>query len=553
MRIVRPYPLALAGATLAVALSVSSMTANAASTFLMQFGQHDTEAAAREQWDSLQAEHPELLGDKVLRVAPVTTPSGSETYRTQASGVDSREDAQNTCNTLNAQNVTCLVVETSMYMPAEQVATTEADVEVEMTSEEMDGVTMEMEGDVMPQTTAASGGVLPWLDEPAAETDAAAEFESQIAAAAPTEQVQTNQPLRPERVDGETLTPQTAPVEQATETQAPAPIEQAAPTRVEPQAWPEQVDRTVAADMSDDLAANETRVVESRAPRSLNAQVAAQNPQVVAPNTSVEPVAPQVAPQAASSNTEVEVAEAIQVPLSFDDSFDKMVAAPPAPVNKPVGYAGYPSQPMQKRTLWVQVSQFASKQAAMNYWRELTATRPELMRLLRVRIVTPWNNTYGRRHASLRMGPFTDQASIDALCSSAAERDLRCTMVRQLGGSTAASSGRSMHSPMQRYQRRQAVNRGYSSNGGQPSGMFWVQLGAFDTVDAAQQRWGQLKTVHTDVLGRMHPQISYPAFSSSPSPVYHLRTGPFVNQGSAVNICNRLQNRHLGCIVVQTR
>lgn len=549
MRIVRPYPLALAGATLAVALSVSSMTANAASTFLMQFGQHDTEAAAREQWDSLQAKHPELLGDKVLRVAPVTTPSGSESYRTQASGVDSREDAQNTCNTLNAQNVTCLVVETSMYMPAEQFAATEADVEVEMTSEEMDGVTMEMEGDVMPQTAATSGGVLPWLDEPAVDTDAAAEFESQIAAAAPTEQVRTNQPLRPERVDGAVLTPQTAPVEQAAEAQAP--IEQAASTRVEPQAWPEQVDRTVAANMSDDLAANETRVVESRAPRSLNAQVAAQNPQVVAPNTRVEPVAPQVAPQVASGNTEVEVAEAIQVPLSFDDSFDKMVAAPPAAVNKPVGYAGYPSQPMQKRSLWVQVSQFASKDAAMNYWRELTATQPELMRLLRVRIVTPWSNTYGRRHASLRMGPFTDQASIDALCSSAAERDLRCTMVRQLGGSTTASTSRSMASPMQRHQRRQAVNRGYGS--GQAGGMFWVQLGAFDTVDAAQQRWSQLKTVHTDVLGRMHPQISYPAFSSSPSPVYHLRTGPFVNQGSAVNTCNRLQTRHLGCIVVQTR
>lgn len=88
MRIVRPYPLALAGATLAVALSVSSMTANAASTFLMQFGQHDTEAAAREQWDGLQAEHPELLGDKVLRVAPVTTPPAPRhTARKQAASI----------------------------------------------------------------------------------------------------------------------------------------------------------------------------------------------------------------------------------------------------------------------------------------------------------------------------------------------------------------------------------------------------------------------------------------------------------------------------------
>lgn len=552
MRIARSYPLALAGATLAVALSVSTMSASAASTFLLQFGQHDSEAAARQQWDELQRAYPELLNDKSLRIAPVTGAAGSETYRTQASGIAGRDEAQATCNAMNADNVTCLVVETSMYMPAQQ----EAEVEVEMVSDEMDGVSIEEETALESQPMLAQAettttetviieeapaeqersfvsGFLPWLDdEPAAPA----------AAESVTITETTTTEIAPLEAEAEA-----APIE-VTQQAQPAQM-QAAPRpqrvdQVEAQAQPEQINRSTAAQMSEELPAGETRVVESRAPRSLNAQV---QPAPVQ-QASIEP---QVAPQPAYNNSdaEIEVAEAIQVPLSFEGEI-----APPAPVNKPVGYAGLPSQPLPKRTLWVQLSSFVSKEAAMNYWRQLSAQNPELMRMLRIRIVTPWKANYSQRTASLRMGPFADQNAINDLCATAAQQNLRCSMVKEMAGSTVASNTRTMRTPEQAYQRRQATPRSYSRAAGMPpSGMFWVQLGAFDSVPAAQERWGQMQTVHADALGRLQPQISYPALSSSPTPVYHLRTGPFVTQSAAMNLCSRLQSRSLGCIVVQAR
>lgn len=517
MRIVRSYPLALAGITLAAALSVSAMTANASSTFLMQFGQHDSETAARAQWESLQKNHPELLGDKSLRIAPVTTPSGAETFRTQASGVRNRDEAQNICSSLNSQNVTCLVVETSMYIPdTRSTGTAEADIEVEM-AEAFEAATSA----APVQPVLVTGSRLPWLEETSAPAETAQPIEPLVAAAPTTGQ-------------------------------APAPLR---PERVEQPAQPAPVNRAAAARMSEELPPGETRVVESRAPRNLNAQHAATTAGIAAAAATAQPqLAPQIEPQGVPGEAQVEVAEAIQVPLSFDETFNDMVAAPPAVANKPVGHAGYPSQPAKQRSLWIQISHFVSKDAAMGYWRELTASEPELMRLLRVRIVTPWSAGYGQRHAALRMGPFTEQADVDNLCNAAAERNLRCAMVAELGGSSATSHARNSASPQQLHDRRAAINRGYSHTAGErANGMFWVQLGAFDTVEAAQQRWQQLKTVHHDVLGRMQPQISYPALSSSPTPVYHLRTGPFVSQTSAVGTCNRLQTRHLGCVVVQTR
>lgn len=522
MRIVRSYPLALAGVSLAVALSVSTMTANAASTFLLQFGQHESESDARSQWDELQRNHPDILGDMSLRVAPVTNPSGSEIFRTQASGVTSRNEAQETCNQLTLADVSCLVVETSMYIPESQPAAEMSadqmanDVTVEGLEQEFELATAEaVQPASAPQPVESSGSsfrntFLPWLNNNNEAPEPEAEAEVEVA-----EEVET----------------------------APAPR----PERVEPTPEPQPIERDVAASMSQGLAPGETRVVQSQAPRNLNAAASQQT----APQAPAQPepqAQPQIAPQ--TSAAQVEVAEAIQVPLSFDE-----YTPAPAPANKPVGYAGYPSQQLPKQTMWVQLSHFTTKEAAMGYWRELSAQKPEMMRLMRVRIVTPWQNSgYSRRLASLRMGPFSDQAAVNEICNHAAQRDLRCNMVQEVAGSTTANTTRQASNPAAAYNRRQAVSRGYSrTSGTQPSGMFWVQLGAFGSVDEAQQRWNQMDTVHGDILGRMKPQISYPALSSSPTPVYHLRTGPFVSKPAAMNLCKSLQSRRANCVVVQAR
>lgn len=541
MRIVRSSSQAMAGISLAIALSFGAMTAQAASTFLLQFGTHDSEQAAEQQWAQLQQQYGEALSPLTLRVAEV-----NGEYRTQASGVASREAAQAVCSKLGDTDLDCLVVETSMYMPESTAASSspyaplaplQENISVEMVSDDaMEGVSTEDAG-LMPQP--------------------------QIAAAAPTEPVKSSfaAGFLPWLMgdDEEAEEPAPAPVVAVQPTETPRPERREEVTQP---AWAEPVDRSAAAQLSESLPAPDTSAAQRPTDLAAAAEfesIIAQPPAAPAPApAAVAPAAapaqtmqPQVLPQAplpegVSGEAQVEVAEAIQVPLTFGEA-----AAVPVPANKPVGYGGFPSQPLPARTLWIQLNQFADKDAAMGYWRMLSAQYPEMMRLLRVRIVAPWRSGYGSRNnrASLRMGPFADQNEINNLCSIAAQSNLRCTTVQEVGSTAAANTQRRAASA-EMYNRRVASNRAYSTT---PAGMYWIQLGAFDNVQAAQQFWGNLQTAHNDLLGRLQPQISYPAMSSSPTPVYHLRSGPFVSQSSAVGLCKLLQNRHAGCIVIQSR
>lgn len=533
MRTVRFPSLALAGATLALALTVST-SAGAASTFLLQFGTHPTEEAARAEWDRLQSQHTEVLGNMNVRVAPV-----DGQFRTQASGVDSRDKAQNACNRLSAENVPCMVVETSMYMP-EQAA---EDITVEMVSEDMDGVTIE-------------GADAPLTAEPALAAADAPVAATAAPVAAPQEK-SFREALLPwlsfgkddEEPARQVQITENAPVTETTVADVPAPA-------LQPAERPEPINRTAAARISDSLPAQqpvqqpalrpgETRVVAERAPKPLQAPASAEAETAAAPAPAPQP---QVAPQQ-TLEAEVEVAEAIAVPLSFGNTA-------PVPVNKPVGYGGFPSQTTAERTLWVQLNSFVSKEAAMNYWRELSARNPELVRLLRARIISPWKTPglgMQRQVASLRMGPFQYRSEVEGLCAAAAQSGLRCSMVQEVGGSTAANTLR-RPAALEQHNRRQAVSRGYSRTpGAAPAGMYWLQLGAFASVAEAQKRWEEMQATHGDLVGRMKPQISYPALSSSPTPIYHLRTGPFVTEAAANGTCNGLQNRRVGCVVVQAR
>jgi hypothetical protein len=586
MRIVRSTSQAMAGISVAIALSVSALTASAASTFLLQFGTHESEQAAEQQWQQLREQYGEVLSPLTLRVSEV----GGQ-FRTQAGSLNDRDAARSICSRLGADDVQCLVVETSMYLPETTAADTayaplapvEENISVEMVSEDaMEGVSVEDAG-LMPQpqiATATSSappaaadaqeggfasGFLPWL---------MGDDESPEAA-----------PAAPEAAMEETT-------ESAAEAETPAPQQAPRPERiaeVEQPAWAEPIDRSAAASLSESLPAPATQqaplsaeeefdniisnrdagpvatantatptpVTVTEQPVAETAPVAA--PQETAPSPANEPqilrapkeLQPQVSPQAplpqaVSGQAQVEVAEAIQVPLTFGET-----AAVPVPANKPVGHGGFPSQPLPARTLWIQLNQFASKDDAMGYWRMLMGQYPEMMRLLRVRIVAPWRSGYGGRpnRASLRVGPFADQAAIDNLCAIAAQSNLRCTTVQEVGSTATANTQRRAASA-EMYNRRVATNRAYAST---PAGMYWIQLGAFDNVQAAQQFWGNLQNAHNDILGRLQPQISYPAMSSSPTPVYHLRSGPFVSQSSAVGLCNMLQRRHAGCIVIQSR
>lgn len=528
LRTPRFHALALAGALLALSFSLPADTARAASTFLLQFGQHDSQEAAREQWENLQEDYPQLLGDLRFHLAEVDLPSGTK-YRAQASALPSRSDAQELCTALTVDDVECLVVETSMYQPepaqsevagegdvaeVEMPAGDDAQIEEVMMDEDSAGVSLESVPELAEadepesQTSSFRDSLFPWLrddDEPEAD-----------------------EPIEPVAAEP-------------------------ASARIEPETASENMDREALASLSsqfDEIVSPEQAPTAEYEPEVESAAVvAARAPKNLAETNAVP--APQVPAEADDANAvDVEVAEAIRVPVSFG-------RAAPVPAKKPVGYGGFPSQASRQPTLWVQLAHFTDKDAAIAYWREVSYGNPELVRLLRVKVISPWKrNRYSAPKTSLRIGPFASRADVNNLCSLAAQRELRCTLVSEVGSTTAANSyaaPRTRTAPASRQNRIKAVGRGYGRPGTPPSGMYWVQLGAFGQVSAAQERWNELKSVHADLLEHMQPQVSYPVLSSSAQPVFHLRTGPFVNRVSASGLCNKLQARHLGCVVIQSR
>lgn len=491
--------LTIAGLSLTALLSFTALSAHAQqSQYLLQFGQHETDEAARKQWNDLQKKYADVLKNKQLRVAEVVT-GGTARYRTQASGVASREEAIQTCNTLNLQNVTCMVVETSMIAPVAKAADEPLTLEV-----------------AKAETPSAAPFFLPWLNKK--EDAAAGKADEKTLVSTETVTINEQPAAVAEPVIVEEAVPVPPTLAAASVPVPPAPV-------VEPSVQAQPVVPVAQQPV--------TRIVPERAPKNLANATASPAP----------------TPQAAEATSAVvEVAEAIPVPLSYN------TFAPPArAVSRPVGYGGFPSQNLPDNAPWLQIGPFKHKDAAMAYWRDLSQQNPEMMRLLRVKISSSLGNRYSS-NTYLRFGPFQDQASVDFLCGKATKEGLQCKGVREKGSSIAHTA------PVERrYQQRTENSRMARSlsasrvTQNKVAGMYYLQLGAMSSAQEAKQRWEQLATVHKDLLGQLQPQVSYPANGNYAQPVYFLRTGPFVTAESAAQLCNRLKSRQLACVIVQAR
>ena len=84
-------------------------------------------------------------------------------------------------------------------------------------------------------------------------------------------------------------------------------------------------------------------------------------------------------------------------------------------------------------------------------------------------------------------------------------------------------------------------------------GVYWVQLGAFPSLEMAKSQWSMLKSAHPVQLSKLQEQIQPPGYSSASRPMYRLRVGPFVNNPDASNLCRSLKNAGTMCLVVSER
>lgn len=79
---------------------------------------------------------------------------------------------------------------------------------------------------------------------------------------------------------------------------------------------------------------------------------------------------------------------------------------------------------------------------------------------------------------------------------------------------------------------------------------FRVQLGAYRSAEAAEGDWGRLSTREEALLGSLDHLVLRVDLGAK-GIYYRLQAGPLEGPGAARTMCNKLQQRKLGCLVVR--
>ena len=271
------------------------------------------------------------------------------------------------------------------------------------------------------------------------------------------------------------------------------------------------------------------------------------------PVTQVAAAAPAPYP---SGPGKVDVAEAIRVPVSEDR--DGGGLGTDGPEVSPLTVArtkGFPSSNPQISQYWAEMSYFPDKQHALTFWEDFRRSHDGIPPV-RVRVTEPYVD-YGRSgRAALRVGPFEGLDIIEEMCYAAEDvwdeydyddfDDGRCVAVSDFGASGPANMPRERSS----FLGKLADMFAGRTSGNQDGPTYWVQLGAFPSPQEADQSWDAIQHQHEDLLGDMDRAIATPAMSSAQEPNFRLRTGPFERSISAHNVCSRLKNRGVPCLVI---
>ena len=236
---------------------------------------------------------------------------------------------------------------------------------------------------------------------------------------------------------------------------------------------------------------------------------------------------------------EVRVAEAVPVPVT------QARRAGPAPLSaQQLRSLGMPSQPAQSgKNIWAEVKYFDSQQAALAFWDAFRASNPNFPPA-RVRVTNPYLATGGARpRVALRAGPFEYDDAVAAICAQVRGEGAQCGAVRDLGQSISSSRHRGYGAEPRQKAR-------YQPRGGFGEPMYWVQLGGYNSPQAAHADWERLKQQYAPALSGSKPSVSLPQSSSALQTSYRLRTGPFAMRPQADALCGSLKAQGAQCLTV---
>jgi hypothetical protein len=506
------------------------------SSYYLEIGKEVSQAQAEKNWHTLASKHKTLL--KGLWYYPKTVLKDNNDALTliQAGPVKDKATAQKICNTLFATDISSFVIEDLDRAPPSSVASL--------------GKKMQEKTRTI-QIVSDSPAVLPWHDSQPREEmpESKKEDNESFWSFLPSIDSDNQEPSKPTRQ------------EYARQQN----VRQEETSNDDNDSMWSWLD-------SDDKEDKKTpAVVES----------------VTVSETEPAPVTVESRDLGGNAEADVEVGEAIRVPLSegrrdmalTDPS--QNVASPTAPTYKtttnglpaadlldhnPVVTTPEVQQmrlnmartrdnaPAQSDSGWLDVSYFNSESEASQAWQRVRGHAADKASSLRVRIVRPLVSGTSSS-TSMQIGPFASGRQAMDFCDAnirTLDSALNCRFSSE--GAGVATANTALPAPSGRYeQRAQATkatgNAGLESAAGKSyANAYWVDVvTGKKNQGKALNAWEDLRTTHSDLFASKPSNL----VQSESDGKFVVRVGPLASNKEAFGLCNKLKKRDVNCMLVK--
>lgn len=278
----------------------------------------------------------------------------------------------------------------------------------------------------------------------------------------------------------------------------------------------------------------------------------------------------------------VEVAQAIPVPLSVDEDYNKKTVintfTEEKNTTKPSDKIDPVSDTITTKNLstvefasgsavWLDISSFESESAANKFWSDVRSKYSSLTAGMRVRIKKSLQSS----SVQLSFGPFSSRDDANSFCSKAVIT-LNSALTCNFQGSNFSVSDNVQEVPA-RYEhsnayeeRRKELLNSYSKQSKvskqnsvdyltivsheDGNRNFWAQIVIADSKSEAENRIKEIQSANSDILDGISSSVS-----SSPmrKTKYNARLGPLPTEQAAKELCDTLQQRGIDCLVITTK
>ena len=204
-------------------------------------------------------------------------------------------------------------------------------------------------------------------------------------------------------------------------------------------------------------------------------------------------------------------------------------------------------KPIGGKELWVNVGYFTTQSAARGFWNRISSTNPDMLTKFRMKTKRPAGNN---SRVTAEIGPVYSDGEANKVCNIVSSEGLACEVTSSLRQAASTDKYRNFISG-QRHSDLSSAGGDYGTVGDEiANGSYnsWsIQLGTFDSKDAARNTWDMLRQQNR-VLHGMDPNIS----SAEASSRLRLRAGKFSSTEAAQNACEELRRNYVSCIIVRS-